>query len=64
MVKRLCVIYPDGSLHLMSNEDGEAAAINRARRRARTYNEGETDPRSLAAFGEIMVDLMSFREKF
>lgn len=62
MVKRLCVLFPDGSLNLMSNEEGEAVAHNRARRETNLYNKGERDPQKLAMFGEIQVDLMSFKE--
>jgi hypothetical protein len=62
MVKRHCILFPDGSLNLMSNEDGEARAINRARRETALYNKGETDPVKRAAFGAIQIDLMSFKE--
>ena len=64
MVKRLCVLFPDGSLNLMSNEEGEAVALKRARRECTIYNKGERDPKALAMFGEIDVDLMSFKERF
>ena len=61
MVKRLCVLYPDGALDLMTNQDGEAVATNKARSLCRLYNDGETDPLDLAQFGEIEVDLQSFK---
>jgi hypothetical protein len=63
-VKRICVLFPDGSILAMSNEDGELAAANRARQRKLLYNKGETDPQKLAMFGEIQIDLMSFKERF
>jgi hypothetical protein len=61
MVKRLCVLYPDGSVSIMSPQDGEASATNRARRECAGYNKGERDLGNLAQFGEIDVDLMSFK---
>lgn len=61
MVKRLCVIYPDGAVDVMHNQDGEAIAINCARSLCDLYNRGERDPLKLAQFGEIDVNLMSFK---
>lgn len=61
MVKRLCVLYPDGSLNLMSPQDGDTLATIRARRECALYNKGERDPILLAQFGEIDVNLMSFK---
>jgi hypothetical protein len=62
MVKRLCVLYPDGSLNIMSIEDGEASAHNRARRECNGYNKGSRATDYQAQFGEIQIDLMSFKE--
>lgn len=64
MVKRMCVLFPDGSLNVMSNEKGEASARVAARRECQIWNKGEKDPSRLAMFGEIEVDLMSFKELF
>jgi hypothetical protein len=61
MVKRLCVLYPDGSVNIQSPQEGNAAAVNRARRECLGYNKGERDMTALAQFGEIEVDLMSFK---
>ena len=61
MVKRLCVLFPDGSLSLISPQEGEAIATNGARRECALYNKGERDPLKLAQFGEIEINLMSFR---
>lgn len=61
MVKRLCVLYPDGSLTIQSPQPGEATAVNRARRECIGYNKGERDDRKHAEFGEIEIDLMSFK---
>jgi hypothetical protein len=61
MIKRLCVLYPDGSISIQSPQEGEAAAVNRARRECRGYNKGERDDRKHAAFGEIQIDLQSFK---
>jgi len=62
MVKRLCVIYPDGSVSIQSPEDGEAVATNRARNECRGYNKYARPEDSLAQFGEIDINLMSFKE--
>ena len=62
MVKRLCVLYPDGSLNLMSGSKSPADQVNEARLLRDGFNKGETDKAELASFGEIQVDLMSFKE--
>lgn len=62
MVKRLCVLYPDGSVSIISPQDGEASATNRARRECAGYNKGERDLTKRAMIGEIAIDLMSFKE--
>ena len=64
MVKRIAIIFPDQSVSLMSPVGGEAAALNRARREVELFNKGERDATERAQFGEIEVDLMSFKEKF
>lgn len=64
MVRRFCVLFPDGSVNVMSAEGGEAAALSRARQECARYNKGETDDARRAAFGEIEVSLTSFRERF
>lgn len=62
MVKRLCVLYPDGSVSIMSLQDGNAASsTNRARRECLSYNKTARDATELAEFGEIDIDLMSFK---
>lgn len=62
MAKRFCVLFPDGSLNIHSNQRGEVAAKNEARAEARSYNKGETNATEKASFGEIDVDLLSFKE--
>lgn len=64
MVKRYCVMFPDGSVNVMSHQDGEAAALSRARRECKLFNKGERDEAEKATFGEIEVSLTSYREKF
>ena len=64
MVKRIAIIFPDQSVSLMSPVDGEIAAVARARRETASFNKGERDPAELAQFGEIEVDLMSFKQRF
>lgn len=62
MVKRICIIFPDQSLSIMA---GSAAwAVIQARKETAIFNKGEKDTIKLAQFGEIEIDLMSFREKF
>ena len=62
-VKRMCVLYPDGSLNLMSGNNSEAAQVNEARKMCSGFNRGETNPDELAMFGEIEVNLSSFKER-
>lgn len=64
MVKRIAIIFPDQSVSIMSPAGGEAEALARARRETKTFNKGERDVAELAQFGEIEVDLMSFKQKF
>lgn len=64
MVKRVAIIFPDGSLNVMSSIEGEAAATAQARREAAAYNKGERDASKRAYFGVLDVDLTGFREKF
>lgn len=63
MVKRICVLYPDGSINALSSGRGEQHALNEARDEARRYNKGEKDRSQLALVGEVEVDLMSFKER-
>lgn len=63
MVTRLCVMYPDGSINLMKSAGRHPTEQkNEAREEARQFNRGETDAAKLATFGEIKVDLGSFKE--
>jgi len=64
MVKRICVMFPDGSLQVFSGQNSEAANVAEARRTVKHLNRGERDKNELAQFGQIEVDLMSFRERF
>lgn len=64
MVKRICVLFPDASLTIVSGQKGEAAAVIEARNECAMWNKGERKPERLAQFGEIEVDLMSFKERF
>ncbi len=63
MVKRICIIFPDGSLSIMSGAADRAEPINQARRECAAFNKHETDKAEMASFGEIDVDLMSFKER-
>ncbi len=62
MVRRVCIMFPDGSISVMPNGDGETAARVQAFREAARFNKGERDDRERAQFGLIEVDLMSFKE--
>lgn len=64
MVKRICVIFPDASINVMSGQKSEAAQVIEAREECKVWNKGEKKPERLAQFGEIEVDLMSFKERF
>lgn len=64
MVKRFCILFPDGSLTIVSRFDGEAASLGRARTECQLYNKGEKKKEHLAMIGEIEIDLMSFKERF
>lgn len=63
-VKRICILYPDASLLVLPGSLSEAAALSQARNECRTMNKGERNPERLARFGEIAVDLGSFKERF
>jgi hypothetical protein len=62
MVKRICVLFPDGSMNVISGSQHRTEQINEARRDAAVWNKNERDPRKLAQFGEIDVDLIGFKE--
>lgn len=64
MVKRIAILFPDASLSIMTGQDGENAALAQARRETALFNKGERDKSQLAMFGEIEVDIMSFKERF
>ena len=64
MVKRIAILFPDASLTIMSGQGGEAAAVIQARKETALFNKRERDPKQLAQFGEIEIDLMSFKERF
>lgn len=64
MVKRIAILFPDQSLTIIAGTGGEAAAVIQARKECLLFNKGERDPKELAMFGEIDVDLMSFKERF
>jgi hypothetical protein len=64
MVKRIAVLFPDASITIISGQKGEAAAKVQARYECAVWNKGETNPENRAMFGEIEVDLMSFKERF
>jgi hypothetical protein len=62
MVKRIAIIFPDASISIMPGSHDSAQAINQARREVRLFNRHETEPAKMAQFGEIEINLMSFRE--
>lgn len=62
MVRRVCVIWPNGEIDVVSSEDGERAAENTARDLVEFFNKGARGANELAQFGTIEVDLMSFKE--
>lgn len=64
MVKRIAILFPDASLSIMSGQDGEVAAAAQARRECALFNKGERNKSELAQWGEIEIDLMSFKERF
>ena len=61
-VKRICVMYPDGSVNIYSGKVYPGQELNDARRERDNFNKAERDKRHQAAVGEIMVDLMTFKE--
>lgn len=61
MVKRICIIFPDQSVTLMSPVGGEARALSTARDELRIWNKDTRQPP--AQMGEIEVDLLSFKER-
>lgn len=63
MVKRICIIFPDGSVSIMAGPVDKAEPLNQARRECLLFNRGEKDKSEMASFGEIDVDLMSFKER-
>lgn len=64
MVKRVAIIFPDGSLSIMPSSDGETNALAQAKRESDLYNKHERDKSKRAYFGVLDVDLTGFREKF
>lgn len=64
MVKRIAILFPDASLTVMTGQDGEAAALVQARKECTLFNKGERDLTQRAMFGEIEINLMSFKERF
>jgi len=63
-VRRFCILYPDGSVMILPGNMGEGDALAQAREECRIMNKGERDPHRKASFGEITVDLVSFKERF
>lgn len=63
MVKRICVLFADGSINVIAPHKGEGAALSEARHDRDVWNKGERDRAKLAQVGEIDVDLMSFKER-
>lgn len=59
MVKRIAVVFPDGSINVVSGAKSEAQALHEARREKEVWNKGERDKSKHA-----MIDLNSFRERF
>ena len=64
MVKRYCVMFPDGSVNVMSHQEGEANARAMARKECQLYNKGVRVGEEPSTFGEIEISLTSYREKF
>jgi len=63
MVKRICIIFPDQSLTIMSNVKGEGSALHQAHFEAKIHNKGERDESRKAQVGEIEIDLTSFKQR-
>lgn len=63
MVKRICIIFPDGSLSIMPKMENEQQQLNAARDEARGFNRGEKNRSELAMIGEIEINLTSFKER-
>lgn len=63
MVKRIAILFPDASLSIMTGQDGENAALAQARRECAIFNKGERNLTERAMFGEIEINLMSFKER-
>ncbi len=61
MVKRICIIFPDQSLTILSSTNGEAAALAQARAELKIWNRDKRQPQAL--MGEIDINLMSFKER-
>jgi hypothetical protein len=64
MVKRIAILFADASLTIISGQLSEAAQLAQARLETSLFNKGERNPAKLATFGEIDIDLMSFKGKF
>jgi hypothetical protein len=62
MVSRVCVIFPDGAIEVISVEQGPKQAENDAREMVRLWNDDEKNPDKMAQFGTIDINLMSFKE--
>lgn len=66
MAKRICVMFPDGSMEIMSHEGDDPGhateEANYARNVVKHFNKDEADAAQHARFGQIEVDLMSFKE--
>lgn len=64
MVKRIAILFPDASLMIVSAQNGEVEALNEARTQCGYFNKGEQNPEEKAMFGEIEINLNSFKERF
>ncbi len=62
MVKKICVLYSDGSMNVLSGKRGEENAIAEARGEALVDNRHVKEQKDLARVGMIEVDLDSFEE--
>lgn len=64
MVRKVCLIYADGSAMVYSHAGGENAALAQARGECAIVNKGERDPARRAQFGTMEIDFGSFKERF
>lgn len=62
MARRICIVYPDGSMTVFAAES-EGAALAAGRHELKIYNRGQRDQTKKAQLGEIEVDFVSFRER-